>query len=65
MKRPLSTWVRAVPWLLALVGLAIPLVGSAFAVGLVVSGWLVVLASLWLFGVTCCLQVEVLGPLSQ
>jgi hypothetical protein len=36
--------------LLALVGLAIPLIGSNFAVGLVVSGWLVVLALLWLFG---------------
>ena len=38
------------PWFLALVGLAIPLVGSDFAVGLVVSGWLVVLALLWLVG---------------
>lgn len=38
------------PWFLALVGLGIPLVGSDFAVGLVVSGWLVVLGLLWLFG---------------
>lgn len=50
MNRQLSTWIRAVPSLLALVGLGVPLIGSAFAVGLVVSGWLVVLASLWLFG---------------
>ncbi len=50
MNRPLVARIRAVPWLLALVGLGIPLVGSDFAVGLVVSGWLIVLAFLWLLG---------------
>ncbi len=42
--------VRRVPWLLALVGLAIPLVGSGFVVWVYVLGWLVVLALVWLFG---------------
>ena len=43
-------WVRSVPWSLALVGLAIPLVGSGF-VGLeIVVIWLAFLGLAWLFG---------------
>jgi hypothetical protein len=42
--------VRAVPWLLALAGLAIPLVGSHFVVWPFVAVWLVTLALLWIFG---------------
>lgn len=43
-------WVRSVPWSLALVGLAIPLVGSGF-VGLeIVVIWLAFLGFAWLFG---------------
>jgi hypothetical protein len=42
--------VRAVPWLLALLGLAIPLVGSGFVIWPVVAVWLVTLALLWIFG---------------
>jgi hypothetical protein len=33
-----------VPWLLAVVGLAIPLIGSGFAVWPLVAAWLVILA---------------------
>lgn len=39
--------VRAVPWLLALAGLAIPLVGSGFVVWLFTVAWLVALAVAW------------------
>ena len=42
--------IRFLPWLLALVGLAIPLVGSGFVVWPFVTGWLVTLALLWIFG---------------
>jgi hypothetical protein len=41
---------RLVPWLLALVGLAIPLVGSGFALWLPICGWLVALFVVWLVG---------------
>lgn len=47
--------VRVLPWLLALVGLAIPLVATGFAVWLLVTVWLLVLAAFWLFG-------RVMGP---
>ena len=40
--------VSAVPWLLALVGLAIPLVGSGFVVWPLVVLWLAVLALGWI-----------------
>jgi hypothetical protein len=43
-------WVRSVPWLLALLGLVIPLVGTGFVVWPVVTVWLVVLGFVWLFG---------------
>ena len=43
-------WVRSIPWLLALLGLAIPLVGTGFVVWPVVAIWLVVLGFVWLFG---------------
>jgi len=43
-------WVRSVPWLLALLGLGIPLVGTGFVVWPVVVVWLVVLGFVWLFG---------------
>jgi hypothetical protein len=42
--------VRAIPWLLALVGLAIPLVGSGFVLWLIVVVWLCVLAACWVIG---------------
>jgi hypothetical protein len=42
--------VRSVPWLLALVGLAIPLVGDGFALWFLIANWLVVLALIWLVG---------------
>lgn len=41
---------RVLPWLLALVGLAIPLVGSGFMVWPLVALWLLVLAVIWLAG---------------
>jgi MFS family permease len=42
-------WTRArwLPWLLALVGLAIPMIGSGFIGWPVVAGWLVALATVW------------------
>jgi hypothetical protein len=43
-------WLRAVPWLLALAGLLIPLVGSGFQVWPIVLVWLVVLGMSWLLG---------------
>jgi hypothetical protein len=42
--------VRSLPWLLALVGLAVPLVGDGFALWFLISNWLVVLALIWLVG---------------
>ncbi len=41
--------VRVVPWLLALVGLAIPMIGSGFIGWPFVAVWLVVLALAWIF----------------
>ena len=41
---------RLVPWLFALVGLAIPLVGSGFALWLPICGWLIALLVVWLVG---------------
>lgn len=42
--------VRSVPWVLALVGLAIPFVGGGFALWFLIANWLVVLALIWLVG---------------
>ncbi|MFI5100433.1 MAG: hypothetical protein ACHQE5_07955 [Actinomycetes bacterium] len=42
--------VRLVPWVLALVGLAVPLVGTGFAVWPVVALWVVLLALVWTIG---------------
>ena len=42
--------VRLVPWLVAFVGLAIPLVGSGFSLWLPICGWLVALLVVWLVG---------------
>lgn len=42
--------VRVVPWLIALVGLAIPLVGTNFALWQLVGLWLLVLIAVWLVG---------------
>ena len=47
--------MRVVPWLLALVGLAIPLVESGFLLWQLVGLWLLVLAAVWLVG-------RVMGP---
>ena len=40
--------IRVLPWLLALLGLAVPLVGSRFELWLPISVWLVVLVVAWL-----------------
>jgi len=42
--------VRTVPWLLALAGLTIPLLGTGFATWPVAVAWLAVLTPIWLFG---------------
>jgi hypothetical protein len=42
--------LRAVPWLLALVGLAIPLIGTGFVVWPFIAAWLVILAVIWIVG---------------
>jgi len=42
--------IRTVPWLIALAGLAIPLIGSDFVGWQIVLVWLVVLALVWLVG---------------
>jgi hypothetical protein len=42
--------VRAIPWLLAVTGLAIPLVGSGFVVWPLVALWLAILALTWSLG---------------
>lgn len=42
--------VRVVPWLLALVGLAIPMVGSGFVGWPFAAAWLVILAVAWAVG---------------
>jgi hypothetical protein len=39
--------IRALPWVLALVGLAVPMLGSGFIGWPFVAGWLVILALLW------------------
>jgi hypothetical protein len=42
--------LRAVPWLVALVGLAIPMVGGGFVGWLFVAAWLAILAMIWFVG---------------
>lgn len=42
--------VRAIPWLLALTGLAIPLIGSGFVVWPFIALWLAILALVWSLG---------------
>jgi hypothetical protein len=42
--------VRAIPWLLALTGLAIPLVASGFVVWPLIALWLAILALIWSLG---------------
>ena len=42
--------VRSIPWLLALVGLAIPLVASGFVMWPLVALWLAILALVWSLG---------------
>jgi hypothetical protein len=48
--RSLPRGVRNLPWIIALLGLAIPLIGSSFRLWLLVLVWLVVLSIAWLFG---------------
>ncbi len=43
-------WVRSVPWLLSLLGLAIPLVGSGSQGWPIAVIWLAFLGFAWLFG---------------
>lgn len=42
--------LRAVPWIVALIGLAAPLVGSGFTLFPLVAIWLVLLALVWIIG---------------
>ena len=42
--------VRSIPWLLALVGLAIPLVATGFVIWPLVALWLAILALVWSLG---------------
>jgi hypothetical protein len=42
--------LRMLPWLLALVGLAVPLVGSGFALWPAIAGWLILLGLVWVIG---------------
>jgi hypothetical protein len=42
--------VRSIPWLLALTGLAIPLVGTGFVIWPLVAVWVVILALVWSLG---------------
>ena len=42
--------VRSIPWLLALVGLAIPLVATGFVIWRLVALWLAILALVWSLG---------------
>ena len=42
--------VRMLPWLLALVGIAVPLVGSGFALWPAFVGWLILLGLVWVIG---------------
>jgi hypothetical protein len=42
--------LRIVPWLLALVGLGVPLVGSGFTLWMPVLAWLAGLSLLWVVG---------------
>ena len=42
--------LRMLPWLLALVGLAVPLVGSGFALWLSIVAWLIALGLVWVVG---------------
>jgi hypothetical protein len=44
--------LRMLPWLLALVGLAVPLVGSGFALWLPIVAWLILLGFVWVVGRT-------------
>lgn len=46
----MHTGIRTLPWLLALGGLIIPLVGSDFVVWQLTLVWLAVLALVWLMG---------------
>ena len=48
MRATYSGRVTAVPWLLAIAGLAVPMIGSGFIGWPFVVGWLVVLLFLWL-----------------
>jgi hypothetical protein len=42
--------VRAMPWLLAVIGLVIPLVRSGFLLAPLIAAWLIVLAFIWIAG---------------
>jgi hypothetical protein len=42
--------VRAVPWILALLGLAFPLAGSGLSIWPLVAVWLILLGVVWLVG---------------
>jgi len=45
-----GAWPGRIPWLLAIAGLLVPLVGSGFVVWPISAIWAVLLAGLWMFG---------------
>lgn len=42
--------LRALPWVLAVGGVLVPLVGDGFSTGPLAAGWLLLLGALWVFG---------------
>jgi hypothetical protein len=52
MRRPFkiraASTIRILPWILALIGLAIPMIGSGFISWPFALGWLAVLVAIWL-----------------
>lgn len=44
--------LRMLPWVLALVGLAVPLIGSGFALWPATMAWLILLGLVWVIGRT-------------
>jgi hypothetical protein len=49
-RRASPTGLRGLPWLIALVGLGLPLIGSDFALWPLVAAWLIALAAAWFLG---------------
>jgi hypothetical protein len=49
-RRQFHLGIRAVPWILAVAGVLIPLIGSGFALWPFAVGWLILLALAWAVG---------------